>query len=93
MAKKRPTSCPVTILEIKQVHEGMMIALPAENWHVFQKTPCKKFALVLKEVAAKSDLARYRKSQRSPKKPPPKRTRHYNGGHLSTHKILAEREK
>ena len=80
-------------LEIKQVHEGMMIALPAENWHVFQTMPSKKFALVLKEVAAKADLARYGKSQRGPKKPPPKRTRHSNGGHVSTHKILAEREK
>ena len=74
-------------LEIKQVHEGMMIALPAENWHVFQTMPSKKFALVLKEVAAKADLARYGKSQRGPKKPPPKRTRHSNGGHVSTHKI------
>jgi IS4 transposase len=80
-------------LEIKQVHEGMMIALPAENWHVFQTMPGKKFALVLKEVAAKADLARYAKSQRGPKKPSPKRTRHSNGGHVSTHKILAERKK
>ena len=61
--------------------------------HVFQKMPCKKFALVLKEVAAKADLARYGKSQRGPKKPSPKRTKHSNGGHVSTHKILAEREK
>ena len=58
-----------------------------ENWHVFKTMPGKKFALVLMAVAAKADLARYRKSQRGPKKLPLKRTRHSNGGHVSTHKI------
>lgn len=80
-------------LEIKQVHEGMMIALPEENWHVFQAMNGKQFALVLKEIAAHADLARYRKSRRGPKKPPPKRTKHSKGGHVSTHKILSQRKK
>jgi hypothetical protein len=80
-------------LEIQQVHEGMMIALPAENWHVFQTMTSKQFALVLKEIAAHTDLARYRKSRRGPKKPPPKRTKYSNGGHVSTHKVLTERKK
>jgi IS4 transposase len=77
-------------LEIKQVHEGMMIALPEENWQVFQTMTTKQFALVLKEIAAHADLARYRKSRRGPKKPPPKRIKHSKGGHVSTHKILTE---
>jgi IS4 transposase len=79
-------------LEIKQVHEGMMIALPAETWQVFQSMTSKQFARVLKEIAGHADLARYRKSRRGPKKPPPKRTKHSNGGHVSTHKILTERK-
>lgn len=79
-------------LEIKQVHEGMMIALPAENWHVFQSMTSKQFARILKDIAGHADLARYRKSRRGPKKPPPKRTKHSNGGHVSTHKILTERK-
>jgi hypothetical protein len=79
-------------LEIKQVHEGMMVALPAENWRVFQAMTTKEFAATLKEIAAHADLARYQKSRRGPKKPPPKRTKYRNGGHVSTHKVLTERK-
>ena len=79
-------------LEIKQVHEGMMVALPAENWCVFQAMSTKEFAAVLKAIAAHADLARYQKSRRGPKKPPPKRTKYRNGGHVSTHKVLTERK-
>ena len=79
-------------LEIKQVHEGMMIALPAENWRVFQAMTTKQFAAALKKIAAHADLARYQKSRRGPKKPPPKRTKYRNGGHVSTHKVLKERK-
>ena len=79
-------------LEIKQVHEGMMIALPAENWRVFQAMTTKQFAAALKKIAAHADLARYQKSRRGPKKPPPKRTKYRNGGHVSTHKVLTERK-
>jgi hypothetical protein len=79
-------------LEIKQVHEGMMIALPAESWQVFQSMTRKQFARILKEVAGHADLSRYRKSRRGPKKPPPQRIKYRNGGHVSTHKILTERK-
>lgn len=78
-------------LEIKQVHEGMMVALPAENWRVFQAMTTKQFAAALKKIAAHADLARYEKSRRGPKKPPPKRSKYRNGGHVSTHKVLTER--
>jgi hypothetical protein len=80
-------------LEIKQVHEGMMVAVPAENWRVFQAMTTKQFAAALKEIAAHADLSRYQKSRRGPKKPPPKRTKYRNGGHVSTHKVLTERKK
>ena len=79
-------------LEIKQVHEGMMVALPAENWHVFQAMTTKQFAAALKKIAAHADLARYQKSRRGPKKPSPQRTKYGNGGHVSTHKVLTERK-
>jgi IS4 transposase len=79
-------------LEIKQVHEGMMVALPAENWHAFQAMTTKQFAAALKKIAAHADLARYKKSRRGPKKPPAKRTKYRNGGHVSTHKVLTERK-
>jgi hypothetical protein len=79
-------------LEIKQVHEGMMIALPSPCWDVFAAMPVAEFATALKEIAAHVDLARYRKSRRQPKKPPPKKTSYKNGGHVSTHKLLMERK-
>jgi len=75
-------------LEIKQVHEGMMIALPPPCWEVFVGMPAAEFATVLKEIAAQVKLDLYRKSRRGPKKPPPKKTRYKHGGHVSTHKLL-----
>lgn len=79
-------------LEIKQVHEGMMIALPPACWEVFCGMRVPHFAQVLKEIAAHVDLAMYRKSPRGPKKPPPKKGRYRNGSHVSTHKLLTDGE-
>jgi IS4 transposase len=77
-------------LEIEQVHEGMMIALPPELWVMFVKMSAAKFAKALKEMAKHVDLKMSRKSRRGPKKPPPKKDRYHNGGHVSTHKLLTE---
>ena len=78
-------------LEIKQVHPGMMIALPAEDWTTFRTMSVAKFAARLKEMAAHMDLGYYRKSKRGPKKPPPKMDQYRNGGHVSTHRLLKEK--
>jgi IS4 transposase len=79
-------------LEIKQVHEGMMIALPPACWEVFASMSVPRFAKLLKEIAAHVDLAMYRKTPRGPKKPAPKKDRYKNGGHVSTHKLLTDGE-
>jgi IS4 transposase len=79
-------------LEIKQVHEGMMIALPPACWEVFCGMSAASFAKELKKIAAHVDLAMYRKTPRGPKKPSPKKSRYKNGGHVSTHKLLTEDE-
>ena len=76
--------------EIKQVHDGMMIALPPARWRVFRGMSVPTFAKVLKKIAAHVDLTMYRKSPRGPKKPPPQKTRYRNGSHVSTHKLLAD---
>ena len=75
-------------LEVKQVHEGMMIAVPPSCWDEIARLKTRPFAKMLKEVAAHADLERYRKTPRGPKKPPPKKSRYRNGGHVSTHKLL-----
>lgn len=77
-------------LEVKQVTAGMAIALPAAAWTAVAGLPVDAFASWLREVAGHVDLARYRKSRRGPKKPPPKKSRYQNGGHVSTHKLLTE---
>ena len=79
-------------LEIKQVHEGMMIALPPEDWTIFRTMSVAKFAARLKQMAAHMDLGYYRKSKRGPKKPPPTMDKYRNGGHVSTHKLLKEKD-
>jgi IS4 transposase len=75
-------------LEIKQVHEGMMIALPPATWEVFGAMSVPEFAKVLKKMAKGVDLKYYTKSRRGPKKPPPTKSKYKNGGHVSTHKLL-----
>ncbi len=79
-------------LEIKQVHEGMMIAVPGECWDQLARLPRQQFAAWLCEIARRVDLERFGKSVRGPKKPPAKKSRYKNGGHVSTHKLLEERE-
>lgn len=75
-------------LEVRQVHPGLMIAVPPEEWAAIAALRAKAFARWLKTVAARADLARDRKTPRGPKKPPPKNSRYRNGGHGSTHKLL-----
>jgi hypothetical protein len=77
-------------LEVKQVHEGMMIAVPPVCWADIARMKTRGFATLLKKIAAHVDLDRYRKTPRGPKKPPPKKSRYRNGGHVSTHKLLTD---
>jgi IS4 transposase len=79
-------------LEIRQVHEGMMIALPPMGWAHFRTMSVVEFAAKLKELAVHMNLSYYRKSKRGPKKPPPTMDQYRNGGHVSTHKLLKEKK-
>jgi DDE family transposase len=79
-------------LEVRQTHEGMMIAVPHACWEAFARMKTRGFAKTLKKIAAHVDLERYRKSPRGPKKPSPKKSCYQNGGHVSTHKLLTEHE-
>lgn len=79
-------------LEIKQVHEGMMIALPAAEWTVFRTMSVTDFAIQLKAMAKHIDPDLYRKSKRGPKKPPRPKDQYKNGGHVSTYKELKNKK-
>lgn len=79
-------------LEISQTYDGMMVAIPARHWTTFRTLTPTQLACVLKELAANINLRRYQKHPRGPKKPPPKKSKYKNGGHVSTARLLATRE-
>jgi hypothetical protein len=80
------------VLEIRQTYAGMMVAVPPEQWLVFQDFSDAQLARVLREIAGHVSLHRYRKTSRGPKKPPPQRRRYKNGEHIATSKVIAERK-
>ncbi len=77
--------------ELRNTHEGMLVAIDPEEWHVFSEMTLPQFAQTLLSLAKTVDLGRYQKKPRGPKKPAQKRTAYHNGGHASTHKILTKR--
>jgi len=72
---------------------GMLIALPPEFWAEYSQLSDHEFAELLKELAKKVRLDRFRKQKRSPKKKPTPKIRD-GVPHRSTAKVLREaREK
>ena len=87
------TSAYTMALEISRTEPGMLIAAPETEWAVYSHLSAGEMAAELKRMAAYADLKRYRKSKRGPKKKPPIRTRHSKGGHVSTYKMIKDKEK
>lgn len=76
-------------MEWAAVYAGMMIALPAGLWEDYGRMPLGEFATLMRRLAAKVALERYKKQKRGPKrKPTPK----VDDGvpHRSTAKVLQE---
>jgi IS4 transposase len=80
-------------LEISDTTDGMLIAIPIEEWAFFADMPSAEFASLLSDVAARMNPRDYRKSTRGPKKPKPKKKRTKRVVHVSTKKILDKRRK
>jgi hypothetical protein len=73
--------------EISSVYRGMMIAVPPEQWEVFQTMGHAELAKLLCRWAQGIDLGNYRKQPRGPKKP--RRARpNAQFHHVSTQKLL-----
>jgi hypothetical protein len=66
--------------EIKGTYRGMMIAIPPQEWRVFQNMTFTELSQILKCVASHVKLRAFRRHPRGPKKPQTKRT--YLRGHL-----------
>lgn len=80
-------------LEISETTDGMLIALPVEQWSYFSELRSAEFAASLTEVAAKLNPRNYRKNVRGPKKPKPKKKHKKQAVHVSTKSILDKRAK
>jgi hypothetical protein len=78
--------------EINTVYGGMMVALPQEEWSVFQSMTVEEFASQLHRWAKRIDLAKYPKHPRGPKKPKKKRP-NAQFRHVATAKLLLEQQK
>ncbi len=77
--------------EIAEVHRGMMIAVPSEEWVIFAKLSVLQMVTLLKELAANVRLRSFRKHPRGPKKPRIKRKSDPKTPHVSTAKLLMNR--
>lgn len=73
---------------IARTYDGMMIALPEQEWRVFQVMTNGEMANILLALASNVKLSKYRKSRRSPKKPVGRRDKYSNHPHVSTAKLL-----
>jgi IS4 transposase len=78
--------------DLAQTYHGMMIALPEDEWRLFSRMRPVEMVATRRELAQKVCLKAYRKSPRGPKKPRPKRGGIPKASHVSTAKILRDRQ-
>lgn len=76
--------------EIRRVYEGMMIALPPEQWLPFAQMDVPTTAQFLQQLAAQMELSKFRSHPRGEKKKIPKPERQKNQPHVSTARLLAK---
>jgi hypothetical protein len=73
---------------ISRSYDGMMVAIPEKEWLVFHTMSTAGFAQVLLQIATNTNMAKFTKSHRGPKKPKPKRDQYSNHPHVSTARLL-----
>ena len=78
--------------EIKGTYRGMMIAIPPEEWRIFQNMTFTQLSPILKHLAGIVKLRAFRRHPRGQKKPQQKRTYFKNRPHVSTFKILNQKK-
>ena len=79
--------------EISGTYRGMLIAIGDEQWRVFRRMTHTELVELLKDLAAKVNLRRFRKHPRGPKKPAQKRKSDPKHPHVSTARLIANRRK
>jgi tetrahydromethanopterin S-methyltransferase subunit B len=78
--------------EISTTYHGMMIAIPAPAWDVFYSMSLADLAAILLDLAHRVRLQAIRKRPRQPKKPQPQRKKPTRKGHVTTAKLLMNRQ-
>ena len=78
--------------EVAGTYRGMMIAIPEDEWVVFQDLSPVQLGQVLRDLARSVRLSEFRKQPRGPKKPQPERRIVGQQNHVSTAKLLKVRE-
>lgn len=73
---------------LERTYDGMMIALPEDEWRLVREMSTERFIQTLQQLARNVDLAKFRKHKRGPKKPTPKRTQNSKQPHVSTARLL-----
>jgi hypothetical protein len=73
---------------LARTYDGMMISIPEEEWVIFQAMSAQTFAVTLRQLADKVNLAKFKKHKRGPKKPRAKRTHNAKQPHVSTARLL-----
>lgn len=78
--------------ELAGTSRGMAIAIGPKAWAVFTTLDDAGLARLLKEIAGRVTVSRYRKHPRGPKKPPVPRRRDRGKPHVATARLLAGRK-
>lgn len=73
---------------VARSYDGMMVAIPAEEWEPFQMMTVALFAQTLLQIAANVNLKKFKKNRRGPKKPKGKCDEYARHPHVSTAKLL-----
>jgi hypothetical protein len=71
-----------------RTYDGMMIAVPEQEWHIFQTMSTPTFTHTLEQLANKVNLAKFKKHKRGPKKPRAKRNHDSKQPHVSTARLI-----
>ena len=74
-----------------RTYDGMMIAVPEEEWQIFASMSSESFTQTLQQLANKVNLAKFKKHKRGPKKSRTKPTCDSKQPHVSTARLIKKR--
>ena len=75
--------------EISTTYNGMLIAVPDEQWTIFSFGPVSEVGILLLDLASRIDLSKFNSPKRKPKKQPLPKNKFKGKPHVSTAKLLA----